>query len=85
MMPRLLYIRKGINCCKLGVKGNIFSLFLLYNREKGEFYMKLYDKKMVLRKIANLFEYYRECDKEEERAFKSTFFIISKTPLKSTE
>ena len=33
MMPRLLYIRKGINSCKLGVKGNIFSLFLLYDRE----------------------------------------------------
>lgn len=31
--------------------------------------MKLYDKKMVLKKIANLFEYYRECDKEEERGF----------------
>ena len=38
--------------------------------------MKLYDKKMVLKKIANLFEYYRECDKEEERVFLDFIRVI---------
>ena len=37
MMPRLLYIRKGINSCKLEVKGNIFSLFCYIIGRKERF------------------------------------------------
>ena len=75
-MPRLLYIRRGINSCKLGVKREFISLFLLYNRVQGVIRMKMYDKRKVLKKIASLFEYYGEYEQEEERKFLDFIRII---------
>lgn len=69
MMLRLLYIRRGINSCKLEVKREFISLFLLYNSWQGVIRMKMYDKREVLKRIASLFMYYGEYDKEEERSF----------------
>ena len=76
MMPRLLYIRRGINSCKLEVKREFISLFLLYNSWQGVIRMKMYDKRIVLKRIASLFEYYGEYDKEEERSFLDFIRII---------